>query len=537
MGDSSNKTYRTGSDIEVRPVYRRGDVSSDADDAPDPGSPPFTRGLHADGYRTHPWTIRQRVGFGTPRDTNERLKTLAQLGQTGIAIDFDLPTHMGYDVDNPLTQAEVGKVGVNVMSLADMRALFDGIDLSNADVMLAAGATAPALYAMYVTVAREQGASDGRICGSVKNDVLKEYVAWGNFIYPPSEAIRLSTDLIAYASKTTPNFAPLTVAGYHLRDAGCSAVEEIAYALAFAREYLDALKAKGADVGSVAGHIRWFLAAHNDLFEEAAKFRALRRLWATMLAEQYGVTDADARKLRVHAQTAGSSLQYQQPEVNIVRAAYQGLAAVLGGVQSLDLACHDNAMGLPGAFAQQLAIRTQQVLAHETGVANTADPLGGSYFLESLTDEIAAKAQAILDDLIASGGAIDAIEQGNLQAAIGDAAYRVQQRIERDELKVVGLNAYTDDIRDETHPKPAAMSVDAAKVRTERVAALENLRKNRDNAAVEKAVQRLRDVAADPAANLMEPIFQAVAAEATVGEIASALAEQFGRYGDVMAGI
>ncbi|MCZ7582004.1 MAG: methylmalonyl-CoA mutase family protein [Deltaproteobacteria bacterium] len=507
-----------------------------ADGVGEPGGYPFTRGLFGAGYRTKLWTMRQYAGYGTADETNERFKYLLSQGQTGLSTAFDLPTQMGYDVEEPITEGEVGKVGVHIGSLRDFETLFDGIPLDKISTSMTINATAATLYAMYLAVGRKQGVADDRVSGTTQNDILKEYVARGTYIYPPRQGLRLATDLIAFAAKTTPRFNAVSVSGYHVRDAGCSAAQEMAFAMSFAVAYIEDVLKKGLTIDEFAPRISWIFNTHNDFFEEIAKYRALRRMWATMLKERYGATNPKSMMLRTHTQTGGSTLTRQQAEVNIVRAAYQGLAAVLGGVQSLALSCYDEAHALPTEFAQELALRTQQIIAHETGVTNVTDPLGGSWYIEKLTDELEARANEILGVIESEGGAVDAIESGRMQAMVGDAAYQYQREIEEGRRVIVGVNAFEQTVKKDAD-KIRPFDVDTNKVRAEQMKRNAEVRKNRDNAGVEATLSRLKDAARDESVNLLGPILEAVEAYATTGEIATGLKEVFGAYGDVMSEI
>jgi methylmalonyl-CoA mutase N-terminal domain/subunit len=491
-----------------------------------PGQYPFTRGLRDDGYRQQLWTMRQYAGFGTPVSTNARFKRLLEQGQTGLSVAFDLPTQMGYDSDHAMAGGEVGRVGVAIDSLRDMETLFDGIALDRISTSMTINATAPILLAMYVLVAEKQGVPPGRISGTVQNDILKEYVARGTWIYPPRASLRLAVDVIAYAARRLPRFNPISCSGYHMRDAGSTAVQEMAFALANATAYVEATLARGVAVDDFAPRISWIFNSHNDFFQEIAKFRALRRMWARLMRERWGATQPRSWMLRTHTQTGGVTLRAQQPENNVVRAAYQAMAAALGGVQSMALSCFDEALALPTEFSQQLALRTQQILAHETGIRRVADPLGGSWYVEWLTDRLEAEATALMAEIAAAGGAVAAIEQRLMQGAIERAAYREQQEIESGARPIVGLNCHSD--------STPGFSLQGELFRLDEQAAiaqgdsLARVRNERDAAAVSASLAALGAAARDASADLMAPILAAVRAYATVGEISDALRQVFG---------
>ena len=515
------------SGLPLAPHYGPGDVGPGVDvRTGTPGQYPFTRGLRDDGYRQQPWTMRQYAGFGTPAATNARFKRLLEQGQTGLSVAFDLPTQMGYDSDHAMAGGEVGRVGVAIDSLRDMEMLFEGIALDRISTSMTINATAPILLAMYVVVAEKQGVAPERISGTVQNDILKEYVARGTWIYPPRPSLRLAVDVIAYAARELPRFNPISCSGYHIRDAGSTAVQEMAFALANAAAYVEATLARGVAVDDFAPRISWIFNSHNDFFQEIAKFRALRRMWARMMRERWGATQPRSWMLRTHTQTGGVTLRAQQPENNVVRAAYQAMAAALGGVQSMALSCFDEALALPTEFSQQLALRTQQILAHETGIRRVADPLGGSWYVEWLTDRLEAEATATMAEIEAMGGAVAAIEQRVMQRAIERAAYREQQEIESGERLIVGLNCHTD--------SAAGFGLQGELFRLDEQAALAQreslarVRNERDGAAVSAALAALTTAARASDSDLMPPILAAVRAYATVGEISDALRSVFG---------
>ena len=489
-----------------------------------PGEYPFTRGVQPTMYRGKLWTIRQYAGFGNAKQTNERFKFLLSQGQNGLSTAFDLPTQIGYDSDDPMAEGEVGQVGVAIDSLQDMEAVFDGIPLDKVSTSMTINAPAAILVAMYIAVAEKQGVASSDITGTAQNDVLKEYVARGTYIYPPRPSLRIAADLLAYCVRNAPKFNPISVSGYHIREAGSTAAQEVAFAFANAIEYIEACQARGCGVDEIAPRISWIFNAHNNFFEEVAKFRALRRMWARLMRERFKAEDPKSWLLRTHVQTGGATLTAQQPENNVVRAALQALATTLGGVQSLALSCFDEALALPTEQAQRMAVRTQQIIAHETGVADTIDPFAGSYYVEQLTDDIEAKAQEILDHVEDLGGAVAAIEGGYVQQQIQEAAVRQQQEIESGRRVVVGVNKF----QTEEKQPPTIFRVDAerAKAQIERV---QRLRAERDGEAARASLKRL-EAAARGEDNLMPPILEAVKAYATLGEISGEMRKVFGEY-------
>ncbi|MDW8353290.1 MAG: methylmalonyl-CoA mutase family protein [Bryobacterales bacterium] len=489
-----------------------------------PGAFPFTRGIHPEMYRRRLWTMRQYAGYGSAEESNQRYRFLISQGITGLSVAFDLPTQMGLDSDHPLAYGEVGRVGVAVGSLEDMERLFDGIRLEDVTTSMTINATAAILLAFYVLVARKQGADLRRLSGTVQNDILKEYIARGTYIYPPRPALRLVTDLICWAARELPQWNPISISGYHIREAGATAVQEVAFTLANAKTYIEAVRAAGLEVDRFAPRLSFFFSAHNNLFEEVAKFRAARRLYARMMRDRFGAQDPRSMALRFHAQTAGSTLTAQQPDVNLVRVTLQALAAVLGGAQSLHTNARDEALGLPTAESARLALRTQQILAYESGVTATADPAGGSYYLEQLTDAIEQEASCLLERIDAMGGMLRAIETEWVQGEIHEAAYRYQQAIERGEVVIVGVNRF----RMEESRKIPVFRYDA-EIERKQVERLRRLRASRDTAAVEHCLKRLED-AARGSENLMPYILEAAAAYATVGEISERLRRVFGLH-------
>jgi methylmalonyl-CoA mutase N-terminal domain/subunit len=519
----------TTSGIPLKPVYDDADRPRDlAARTPWPGEPPFTRGIHPGMYRSRPWTMRQYAGFGSAEQTNQRFHDLLAHGQTGLSVAFDLPTQMGYDSDHALARGEVGKVGVAISCLADMEALLDGLPLERVTTSMTINATAPLLLAFYVAVADARGIARDRLGGTVQNDVLKEYVARGTYIYPPGPSLRLITDVFEFTTREVPQWNSISVSGYHMREAGATAAQEIAFTLADGLAYLDAAHARGLDVTRIAKRMSFFFNAHNHLFEEVAKFRCARKLWAELMGARFGVRDEDALKLRFHTQTAGSMLTAQQPLNNIVRTTVQGLAAVLGGTQSLHTNSYDEALGLPGREAALLALRTQQVLAHESGVTDTVDPLAGSYFVEALTAELEMAARALLDRIDALGGMLEAIAAGWVQEQIHQAAYRWQREVESGERVIVGVNQFVVD-----QPPPSPPFRPDPEVERRRAAALAAWRDQREAAPCRDALARL-ERAARGSDNLIAPILLALTARATLGEVCDALRGVFGvhRPGD-----
>jgi len=489
-----------------------------------PGQYPYTRGIYPTMYRSQLWTMRQYAGMGTAEESNERFRYLLKEGQTGLSVAFDLPTQMGLDSDDALAEGEVGQVGVAIDSLADMETLFDGIPLDQVTTSMTINAPAAILVAMYIAVGDQQRVPRDRLAGTVQNDVLKEYVARGTYIYPPGPSLRLAADLIAYCAAHVPRWNPISISGYHIRDAGASAAQEIAFAFANAIAYIEAVRRRDLEVDTFAPRLSWIFNTHNGFFEEIAKYRALRRMWAKLMRQRFQARDPRSWMFRTHTQTGGSTLMAQQPENNIVRAALQALAAVLGGVQSLALSCFDEALAIPTEEAQRIALRTQQLIAHETGVTDTVDPLAGSYFVETLTDQLEQKAWGILEEIEAMGGAVAAIERGYMQRTIQEEAYRFQREVEEGKKIIVGVNRFGDSGEHRTpifRVNPEAAENQKAK--------LTGFRARRSGRAVEQALIRLREAALGEE-NLMEPILGAVKAYATIGEICGLLREVFGEY-------
>jgi len=513
------------SGLGIDPLYTEEDLETEGGGGLGfPGEYPYTRGIHPTMYRGRLWTMRQYAGFGSARETNERFRYLLEHGQTGLSVAFDLPTQMGYDPDHPMSEGEVGRVGVSVSSVEDMLTLFDEIPLDQVSTSMTINATAPMLMAMYIVAAEETGADVSSLRGTVQNDILKEYAARGTYIYPPAESVKFALALAAYLNKHVPKWNTMSVSGYHIREAGATAVQELAFTLADATAYVEAARWAGIEGGVFCSRLSFFFDAHSDLFEEVAKLRAARRMWAEIVSDRFGIDSPRAQMLRFHTQTAGVSLTEQQPDVNVVRVALQALSAVLGGTQSLHTNSRDEALALPTEESARLALRTQQVIAEESGVASVADPLGGSYYVEWLTDRMEALAREELHKIDSMGGAIAAIEQGYYQRSIARSAYDQQRAVEEGERIVVGVNRYQID-------EPARMetlTVDPS-VREEKIEALRELREKRDESAAKDALERLtvetRD--GDPA---MPLLVECARARATLGEMSEAIEGVYGRY-------
>jgi methylmalonyl-CoA mutase, N-terminal domain len=509
------------SGLELEPVYRAGDAGQEQ---PPPGEFPYTRGIRRDMFRGRLWTMRQYAGFGTAAESNRRYRRLLDQGQTGLSVAFDLPTQIGYDADHPMAHGEVGKVGVHISSLRDMETLLDGIPLAEVSTSMTINATAAMLLLLYQLVAEKQGTPAEKITGTVQNDILKEYAARGTYIFPPRESMRLTTDLFAYCGRELPNWNTISISGYHIREAGSTAAEEVAFTLADAIAYVEAALAAGLEIDGFAPRLSFFFACHMDFFEEVAKFRAARRMWARLMRDRFGARDERSLLLRFHTQTGGVTLTAQQPLNNVVRTALEAMSAVLGGTQSLHTNGFDEALGLPSEQAAELALRTQQVIGHETRVPAVADPLGGSYYVESLTDQVEAEARRVLAEIDELGGAIAVIESGWMQRRIAESAYRFQQRVESGDRVVVGVNRFVTD-----HADGAEIFQVSAQNQREAVEALQRLRSERDGAAVAAALDRL-EAAARGTDNLMPYLKEALGYYATVGECAARLRAVFGEY-------
>ncbi len=512
------------SGIPLKRVYTR--VEGTAQSSQEPGAFPFTRGVRKDMYRGRLWTMRQYAGFATAAESNARYRFLLERGTTGLSVAFDLPTQLGYDSDAPAARGEVGKVGVAIDSVADMETLLAGIPLDRVTVSMTINAPASIILSMYLAVARRRGIAFSALGGTIQNDVLKEYVARGTYIYPPQPSMRLVTDVMSYCAAHVPQWNAISISGYHIREAGSTALEELAFTLSNGKAYLRAAQAAGIDLDAVAPRISFFWNAHNDLFEEVAKFRAARALWAHITRDEFGCRDPRSHMLRFHAQTAGSTLTAQEPENNVVRVALQALAAVLGGAQSLHTNGKDEALALPTAASAKLALRTQQVIGYESGVADVVDPLGGSFYLETLTNELVERARKLIAEVDDLGGSIAAIESGWMQARIADSAYQAQQAIESGEQIVVGVNAFVD-----SESRRSAIAIDRVDdaVEQEQIRRVRALRASRDGAWTNERLQDVRE-AASGSRNLMPYFIDAVDAGATLGEVCDVLRDVFGVY-------
>ncbi|HEX6867909.1 MAG TPA: methylmalonyl-CoA mutase family protein [Candidatus Limnocylindrales bacterium] len=523
--------FETSSGIEVRDVYTAADMAG-LDEARDlglPGAFPYTRGVQPTMYRSRFWTMRQYAGFATAEESNRRFRYLLEQGQTGLSVAFDLPTQMGYDSDAPAAAGEVGRVGVPISSLADMAVLLDGLPLGEVSTSMTINATAPILLALYVAAAEGQGVERARISGTTQNDILKEYIARGTYIFPPRPSMRLVTDVFEYCAAELPKWNTISISGYHMREAGATAAQELAFTLADAIAYVEAAVERGLDVDAFAGRLSFFFAAWSELFEEVAKFRVARRMWATIMRDRFGATDPRSMVCRFHVQTAGSSLTAQSIDNNVVRTTVQALAAVLGGAQSLHTNSRDEALALPTEEAARLALRTQQILAHEAGVTETPDPLAGSYYVESLTNELEAAAWTYLDQIDGLGGTLAAIERGFQQREIQEAAYRVQRAIDAGEQVVVGVNRFRDD--EVATPPTHRIDPDGERRQIERV---QRVRAERSAEAWTAAMDELERVARGDG-NLMPAILAAVRAYATVGEISDRLRVAWGEHRELIS--
>ena len=518
--------FTTSSDtIPVETLYTPTDDACYQEQLGFPGDYPFTRGVQPNMYRGRLWTMRQYAGFSTAAESNRRYHYLLERGQTGLSVAFDLPTQIGYDADHELAEGEVGKVGVSISSLRDMETLLAGIPLDKVSISMTINAPAAILLAMVIAVGKQQGVSAKQLRGTVQNDILKEYIARGTYIFPPGPSMRLITDIFRYCATDVPKWNTISISGYHMREAGCTAVQEVAFTLANGIAYVQQALKAGLDIDSFAGQLSFFFNAHNNFLEEVAKFRAARRLWARTMRHRFGAQAEDSCKLRFHTQTGGSTLTAQQPENNIVRVALQALAAVLGGTQSLHTNGMDEAMALPTEKAVEIALRTQQIIANESGVADTVDPLGGAYYIEALTDEIERQAAAYIAKIDELGGALRAVEEGFIQREIQDAAYKTQRAIERNEQIVVGVNQY----QTPATVKPELLRVNE-QVRLDQIAALQQLRATRDNGRVQALLGQIAQTARTPDGALMPLFVEAVEAHATLGEICDTLRGVFGEY-------
>jgi methylmalonyl-CoA mutase N-terminal domain/subunit len=515
-----NKIF-TDSGIEIRTIYTEGDLPGTTNHKP--GTFPFTRGIQADMYRGKLWTMRQYAGFSTAEESNKRYHYLLSQGVNGLSVAFDLPTQIGYDSDHALAEGEVGKVGVAIDSIEDMRALFDGIRLEDVTTSMTINATAFILLSLYVAVAKEQGADLKKISGTVQNDILKEYAARGTYIYPPKPSMRIITDIFEWCSHELPKWNTISISGYHIREAGSTAVQEVAFTLSNGKAYVKAALENGLDINVFGKRLSFFFNAHNNLFEEVAKFRAARRMWAKMMRD-LGATDPKAMMLRFHSQTGGSTLTAQQPLNNISRVTIQTLAAVLGGTQSLHTNGYDEALSLPTEEAARIALRTQQIAAFESGVADTADPLGGSYFIEALTNQVEEKALQLIEKIDVMGGSVSAVERGFIQNEIARSAYEYQRQIENGEKIIVGVNKFQ---AAERKPTPIFKVDDS--IRNLQIEKLKSLKANRDVAMVDQCLQDLNDKASE-GGNLIPSVIGAIEHKCTLGEIADELRGVFGEY-------
>jgi methylmalonyl-CoA mutase, N-terminal domain len=524
--ERSPDTRHTDSGIEIRPVYGPADLENWDPVARlgEPGKEPYTRGVHAGMYRQRLWTMRQYAGFGSAESTNQRFKFLLSAGQTGLSCAFDLPTQMGYDSDHPRSEGEVGKVGVAIDSLADMRLLLADLPLDQVTTSMTINSTAAILLLLYGLVAEERGVAGADLGGTIQNDILKEYVARGTYIYPPRPSMRLITDTFTYCAEHMPNWNTISISGYHIREAGSTAVQELAFTLANGIAYVEAAIAAGLEVDAFAPRLSFFWNAHNNLFEEVAKFRAARRMWARIMTERFGAKDPRSKMLRFHTQTGGSTLTAQQPEINIVRVSVQALGAALGGTQSLHTNGYDEALGLPTERAAKIALRTQQIIGYESGVADTVDPLAGSYYVESLTDEVERGATEYLERIDRLGGAVAAIEARFMQDEIEQAAYADAKAIDDGEKVVVGVNRFVEEVHDPAEVFPIDIELQQAQIeRTKRV------RAERDRSAVDAALEHVAQ-AASGSQNLLVPMKEALGAMATLGEVSDVLRAEFGAY-------
>jgi methylmalonyl-CoA mutase N-terminal domain/subunit len=522
--------FETSSGIEIRDLYTPADIAGldEERDLGRPGAFPFTRGVQPTMYRSRFWTMRQYAGFATAEETNRRFRYLLDHGQTGLSVAFDLPTQMGYDSDAPAAEGEVGRVGVPISSLADMAVLVDGLPLGDVSTSMTINATAPILLALYVAAAEAQGVERARISGTTQNDILKEYIARGTYIFPPRPSMRLVTDVFEFSARELPKWNTISISGYHMREAGATAAQELAFTLADAIAYVNAAVERGLDVDAFAGRLSFFFAAWSELFEEVAKFRVARRMWATIMRDRFGATDPRSMLCRFHVQTAGSSLTAQSIDNNVVRTTIQALAAVLGGAQSLHTNSRDEALALPTEEAARLALRTQQILAYEAGVTETPDPLAGSYYVESLSNALEAAAWAYLDEIESLGGTLAAIERGFQQREIQEAAYRVQRAVDAGDQVVVGVNRFTDD--EISTPPTQRIDPDGERRQVERV---RRIRAERSAESWSAAMDELERVARSDG-NLMPPILAAVRAYATVGEISDRLRVAWGEHRELI---
>ncbi|SDL63443.1 acyl-CoA mutase large subunit family protein [Sediminibacillus halophilus] len=523
------KVFETSSGIPIDLLYAPKHPQEEYQETQGfPGQYPYTRGIQPTMYRSKYWTMRQYAGFGSARETNQRFRYLLEQGQTGLSVAFDLPTQIGYDSDDSMADGEVGKVGVAIDSLHDMETLFDSIPLEKVSTSMTINAPASILLCMYIAVGEKQGVEPARLTGTIQNDILKEYIARGTYIFPPKPSMRLITDIFAYCQEELPRFNTISISGYHIREAGSTAVQEIAFTLANGIAYVDAALASGLDIDQFAPRLAFFFNAHNQFFEEVAKFRAARRIWSKIMKDRFHAKEPKSWKLRFHTQTGGSTLTAQQANNNIVRVALQALSAVLGGTQSLHTNSRDEALSLPTEESARIALRTQQIIANESGAADTIDPLGGSYYVESLTDEIASRAWKYIEKIDGLGGAVQAVEAGYMQREIRQAAYETQMKIESGEEIVIGLNKFVE----EEQQLPDLLKVDEELEANQRKA-VQQVRIERDATEADRCLNKLEAAAADPGINLMPYILQAVKAYCTIGEICNTLRKEFGEYNGI----
>ncbi|WP_096270533.1 acyl-CoA mutase large subunit family protein [Paucisalibacillus globulus] len=520
------ESFHTSSEIDVDRLYYPENDKDYQDKLGFPGEFPYTRGIQPTMYRSKYWTMRQYAGFGSAKETNKRFRYLLEQGQTGLSVAFDLPTQIGYDSDDMMAEGEVGRVGVAIDTLHDMEALLEQIPLDKVSTSMTINAPASILLAMYIAVGEKQGVPKEKLTGTIQNDILKEYIARGTYIFPPKPSMRLITNIFEYCGEHVPRFNTISISGYHIREAGSTAVQEVAFTIANGMAYVDAAIEAGLDVDAFAPRLAFFFNAHNNFFEEIAKFRAARRVWAKIMRDHYQAKNPKSWKLRFHTQTGGSTLTAQQPDNNIVRVTMQALAAVLGGTQSLHTNSRDEALALPTEESARIALRTQQIIANESGVADTVDPLGGSYFIEAMTDKVEEEVEAYLEQIKELGGAVSAIEEGYMQREIHRTAYETQLRIEKEEEIIVGLNKYK--IDEEVNPE--LLKVDEALERHQK-ASLQEIKDNRDHDMVVSTLKQLEWAAKKPDENLMPYILNAVKAYASVGEICNILRNEFGEYG------
>ncbi len=525
--DETGMKFSTVSGEPVKPLYTQDDIgnANQLEEIGFPGEYPYTRGIHTNGYRGKNWTMRQFAGFGTPEDTNQRFKYLLEHGQTGLSVAFDLPTLMGWDADSPMSQGEVGICGVAVSSLQDMEILFDGIPLDKVSTSMTINSPAAMIFAFYLAVAQKQGVGFDKLRGTLQNDILKEYIAQKEFIFPPRPSMRIITDMIEYCANEVPQWNPVSISGYHIREAGSTAAQELAYTLADGFAYIEACLERGLDIDSFAPRLSFFFNSHLDFFEEIAKYRAARRIYAKRLREKYGAKSPRSWWLRFHSQTAGCTLTAQQPENNIVRTAFQAMAAVLGGTQSLHTNSMDETLALPSEKAVKIALRTQQILAYETGIINTVDPLGGSYFVESLTNKMEAEANRIFGEIDSLGGVIDAIEHGYFQKEIADSAYRYQRELEKKEKFIVGINEF---VEEESKVDIPILTI-SPEVEIQQRKRLAELHQSRNQNEVEISLKEISEAALN-GKNLMPVFVKAANNYVTLGEMVEELKQHFGTY-------